>query len=49
MVGKHFLVHQNKLNESINKLVEHKNTNINKEELVDTHKNLRIEENRTIL
>lgn len=51
MVDKHFLVHQNKhkLNESINNLVEHKNTNIKKLEFVDTHKKLRIEENRTIL
>lgn len=51
MVDKHFLVHQNKheLNESINNPVEHKNTNIKKEELVDTYKKLTIEENRTIL
>lgn len=48
MVDKHFLVHQNKhkLNESINNPVEQKNSNIEKEELVDTHKKLKIEENR---
>lgn len=51
MVDKHFLVHQNKnkLNESINNPVEHKSTNIKIEELVDTHKKLTIEENRTVL
>lgn len=51
MVDKHFLVHQNKhkLNESINNPIEHKNTNIKKEELFDTHTKLTIEESRTIL